>query len=232
MNQDAAELYRSMGVRPIVNAAGPISVYGGGKARPEVISTVSKAFKTPVHLHELNRRASEIIAETGGCRGGLRIQRSGGWTGPPGGSLHRGDRRGQDAAPARQHRHEERDRHSEVPALLVHPELSCRRRHTRRGGRRRRLQPRTAGGCLQRQHGRGRLPVRRPLLQECAALRRVPRLRTLQGRPIDSRRRELSPAAGQHEALHGRGRRHGRVQRRQGGTRPTGRGDPAGAGPT
>ena len=83
MDKDASELYRSMGVRPIVNAAGPISVYGGGKARPEVISTVSKAFKTPVHIHELNRRASEVIAETigveaafvsSGAAGGLVLQ--------------------------------------------------------------------------------------------------------------------------------------------------------------
>ena len=83
MNKDAAELYRSMGVRPIVNAAGPISVYGGGKARPEVIATVSKAFRTPVHIHELNRRAGEIIAETigveaafvsSGAAGGLVLQ--------------------------------------------------------------------------------------------------------------------------------------------------------------
>ena len=83
MDRDASELYRSMGVRPIVNAAGPISVYGGGKARPEVIETVSRAFRTPVNVHELNRRASEVIAETigveaafvsSGAAGGLVLQ--------------------------------------------------------------------------------------------------------------------------------------------------------------
>ena len=83
MDRDASELYRSMGVRPIVNAAGPISVYGGGKARPEVIETVSRAFRTPVQIHDLNRRASEVIAETigveaafvsSGAAGGLVLQ--------------------------------------------------------------------------------------------------------------------------------------------------------------
>ncbi len=82
-NREAADLYRSIGVSPIVNAAGPISVYGGGKSRPEVIEAVAAAARVPVHLHDLNLRAGEAIAAmtgaeaafvSSGAAGGLVLQ--------------------------------------------------------------------------------------------------------------------------------------------------------------
>ncbi|MDA1348965.1 MAG: aminotransferase class V-fold PLP-dependent enzyme [Chloroflexi bacterium] len=83
MDKNAVELFESLGVRPIVNAAGPISQYGGGRSRPEVIEAVATAFRVPVQIHELNRRAGETIAEmigveaafvSSGAAGGLVLQ--------------------------------------------------------------------------------------------------------------------------------------------------------------
>ena len=83
MDKNGVELFRSLGVEPIVNAAGPISQYGGGRSRPEVIAAVATAFRVPVQIHELNRRAGETIAEmvgveaafvSSGAAGGLVLQ--------------------------------------------------------------------------------------------------------------------------------------------------------------
>jgi D-glucosaminate-6-phosphate ammonia-lyase len=83
LDKNAVELFEALGVRPIVNAAGPISQYGGGRSRPEVIEAVATAFRVPVQIHELNRRAGETIAEmigvesafvSSGAAGGLVLQ--------------------------------------------------------------------------------------------------------------------------------------------------------------
>lgn len=83
MDKNAVGLFEALGVRPIVNAAGPISQYGGGRSRPEVIETMATAFRIPVQIHELNRRAGEAIAEmigvesafvSSGAAGGLVLQ--------------------------------------------------------------------------------------------------------------------------------------------------------------
>ena len=83
MDKNAVELFESLGVRPIVNAAGPIRQYGGGRSRPEVIDAVATAFRVPVQIHELNRRAGETIAKmigvesafvSSGAAGGLVLQ--------------------------------------------------------------------------------------------------------------------------------------------------------------
>ena len=63
MDKNAADLYRSLGVNTVVNAAGPISIYGGGRSRPEVIEAMSTAFPAAVQINELNLRAGEIIAD-------------------------------------------------------------------------------------------------------------------------------------------------------------------------
>ena len=83
VTQDPLELYRSIGVRPIVNASGPLTMFGGGKARPEVVEVMSAASKTTVGMFELNRLAGKVIAElvgseaafvSNGAAGGLVLQ--------------------------------------------------------------------------------------------------------------------------------------------------------------
>lgn len=83
MDKNAVDLYRSLGVNTVVNAAGPISIYGGGRSRPEVIEAMSTAFPAAVQINELNLRAGEIIADiigveaafvSSGAAGGLVLQ--------------------------------------------------------------------------------------------------------------------------------------------------------------
>ena len=54
MEEKEGMIYRSMGVSPIINAAGPISKYGGGRYRPQVVEAMTEAFRVPVQIDELN----------------------------------------------------------------------------------------------------------------------------------------------------------------------------------
>jgi L-seryl-tRNA(Ser) seleniumtransferase len=83
LDNNAVDLYRSLGVNTVVNAAGPISIYGGGRSRPEVIEAMVTAFPAAVQINELNLRAGEIIADilgveaafvSSGAAGGLVLQ--------------------------------------------------------------------------------------------------------------------------------------------------------------
>jgi len=76
-------IYRSMGVSPIINAAGPISRYGGGRYRPQVVEAMAEAFMVPVQIDELNIQAGKKIAQmlgvesafvSSGAAGGLVLQ--------------------------------------------------------------------------------------------------------------------------------------------------------------
>jgi len=81
--QDPTEFYRSIAVKPILNASGPLTMYGGGRIRPEVVEVMSKVARTPVNMFDLNRSAGKYIAEligseaafvSGGAAGGLVLQ--------------------------------------------------------------------------------------------------------------------------------------------------------------
>ena len=63
----AEQLYRSMGLKPIINAAGPISMYGGSRPRSEVIEAMAEAATVSVEIFELNRAAGKVIAELVGA---------------------------------------------------------------------------------------------------------------------------------------------------------------------
>lgn len=80
---DPAELYRAIGVRPVITASGTTTAYGGSKLRPEVMEAMNKAATVMVELAELNRQAGKVIAEvtgaeagfvTGGASAGLVLQ--------------------------------------------------------------------------------------------------------------------------------------------------------------
>ncbi len=80
---DPEEVYRAIGVTPVITASGSTTAAGGTKLRPEAMEVMNKAATVMVDMEELNRRAGEIIAEivgseaalvTSGAAGGLVMQ--------------------------------------------------------------------------------------------------------------------------------------------------------------
>ena len=80
---DPADVYRAIGVSPIINASGTVTRFGGTRLRPEAIEAMSKAATVMVDIDELNRAAGRTLAEltgaeagfvTGGAAGGLVLQ--------------------------------------------------------------------------------------------------------------------------------------------------------------
>ncbi len=80
---DAAEIYRAIGVTPAINASGTITAYGGTKLRSEVMDVMNKAATVLVDIHELNSKVGALIAEAigaeaafvcSGSAGGLVLQ--------------------------------------------------------------------------------------------------------------------------------------------------------------
>jgi len=83
MSADPAEVYRSIGVTPIITASGSTTAYGGSKLRPEVMEAMNQAATVMVNIDELNLAAGKIIAEItqaeagfvcSGAAGGLVLQ--------------------------------------------------------------------------------------------------------------------------------------------------------------
>ena len=68
---DAAEAYRRLGVKPIINAAGSVTKYGGTKTRPEVLEVMAGAARIMVNVEELNRNAGEALARLTGAEAGF-----------------------------------------------------------------------------------------------------------------------------------------------------------------
>ena len=68
---DPAEVYRSIGVKPIINASGPTTAFGGSKLRPEVKDAMNKVSGVMVNMDELNRAAGKVIAEVTGAEAGF-----------------------------------------------------------------------------------------------------------------------------------------------------------------
>ena len=66
-----ADIYRALGVTPIIHAAGTTTRYGGTKLRPEVMEVMNKAATVMVDMEELNRQAGKVIAEVTGAAAGF-----------------------------------------------------------------------------------------------------------------------------------------------------------------
>ena len=75
-------VYEELGVKRLINAWGPMTIVGGSRMRPEVVSAMSEASEAFVDLPELQARAGARIAEligvegcyiAGGCAAGLAI---------------------------------------------------------------------------------------------------------------------------------------------------------------
>jgi L-seryl-tRNA(Ser) seleniumtransferase len=69
--RDPANVYRRLGVKPIINAAGSVTRYGGTRTRPEVLDTMVDAATVLVELGELNEKAGEVIARHTGAEAGF-----------------------------------------------------------------------------------------------------------------------------------------------------------------
>jgi len=70
-SNDSADVYRAIGVKPVITASGTSTAYGGSKLRPEVMEVMNKASTVMVEIDELNKAAGKIIAELTGAEAGL-----------------------------------------------------------------------------------------------------------------------------------------------------------------
>ncbi|MBM3933326.1 MAG: aminotransferase class V-fold PLP-dependent enzyme [SAR202 cluster bacterium] len=75
---DGLELYRKIGVKPVISAAGTTTLYGGTKARPEVMEVMAKTSNIMVNIDELNKAAGKVLAKYTGAEAGLVTSGSGG----------------------------------------------------------------------------------------------------------------------------------------------------------
>jgi L-seryl-tRNA(Ser) seleniumtransferase len=77
------EIYRRLGVRPVIHGAGTTTRYGGSRLRPEALEAMREAARCLVNLDELNEAAGAVIARrlgaeaafvTAGASAGLVLQ--------------------------------------------------------------------------------------------------------------------------------------------------------------
>lgn len=71
LNSDPGDIYRTIGVTPIINGAGSTTAFGGSKLRPEVQGAMNQASGIMVNMGELNRAAGKIIAQVTGAEAGF-----------------------------------------------------------------------------------------------------------------------------------------------------------------
>ena len=57
-----SEIYRRLGVRPVIHGSGTTTRYGGSRLRPEALAAMREASTTLVNLDELNEAAGAAIA--------------------------------------------------------------------------------------------------------------------------------------------------------------------------
>ena len=56
------EIYRKLGVRPVIHGSGTTTRYGGSLLRPEALEAMREASLTLVNIDELNAAAGAAIA--------------------------------------------------------------------------------------------------------------------------------------------------------------------------
>ena len=55
------DIYRRLGVRPVIHGSGTTTRYGGSRLRPEVFEVMREASQTLVNIDELNAAAGAEI---------------------------------------------------------------------------------------------------------------------------------------------------------------------------
>src|SRR2546430_10869209 len=77
------EVYRKLGVRPVIHGSGTTTRYGGSRLRPEALESMREASQALVNIDELNEAAGAAIARmlgadaafvTAGASSGLILQ--------------------------------------------------------------------------------------------------------------------------------------------------------------
>src|SRR3954465_13387107 len=64
-------VYGRLGIKRIVNAAGPVTRLGGNRLAPEVAQAMAEAAQSHVQIDQLQERASIILADASGAEAGL-----------------------------------------------------------------------------------------------------------------------------------------------------------------
>ena len=70
-NDQWPEVYKKLGVRPVINAQSWVTSLGGSLMRPEVLSAMEEASTVFVDMIELNKSAGKVIARICDSEGGL-----------------------------------------------------------------------------------------------------------------------------------------------------------------
>lgn len=65
------EVYRKLGVHPVINAQSWVTAVGGSLMRPEVLRAMNEAATAFVDMKELNRAAGDVVARACGAEMGL-----------------------------------------------------------------------------------------------------------------------------------------------------------------
>jgi L-seryl-tRNA(Ser) seleniumtransferase len=71
MVRQTPKVYKRLGVKPIIHAAGTTTLYSGTRMPPEVLRAMEEASRVFVHMGELNRKASDAIARLTGAEAGM-----------------------------------------------------------------------------------------------------------------------------------------------------------------
>ena len=129
MSHGGNAFYDRLGVRRIINASSWITVYGGSIMPPAVVAAMEEASRWFVDMHDLNRKAGEIIARMTGAEAGMVTAGSSAGMLLEAAACIAGERPRQNLAAARYGGDEERNRHPPRPQGQLRPQLP-------RGGRR------------------------------------------------------------------------------------------------
>ena len=68
-------VYKELGIKPVINAKSWVTVYGGSIMRPEVIKSIQEASSVFVDIEELHKVAGEFVAKV--CGSEMAIVTSG-----------------------------------------------------------------------------------------------------------------------------------------------------------
>lgn len=70
-NSDPIDFYKSLGVKPVINATGNVTVLGGSVMPPEVVAAWSEASKHFVNIIDLHNKVGERIAKLAGVEAAM-----------------------------------------------------------------------------------------------------------------------------------------------------------------
>ena len=69
--RNAGDIYRDIGVTPVIHAGGSSTASGGSKLRPEAMEAINEAATIMVRIQELNEAAGKVIADITGAEAGF-----------------------------------------------------------------------------------------------------------------------------------------------------------------